>query len=175
MLLLSQKGGGDGCHLRVVPTGQFLRRPRTPSPCDRRMFRDLLNFVCSICKLFSHVWTVFLYVNVLLHFLMFNFSSICVVKFLSNVFFMVFFPIARCFAPRLLCLLSNSFLHCYQKYSGSLVEMVQWFLFGILVMFGMSERSHCHIISFSFHCFNGFSVASCVTVQDVRERPLTYN
>ena len=31
------------------------------------------------------------------------------------------------------------------------------------------------VISFSFHCFNGFSVASCVMVQDVRERPLTYN
>ena len=136
---------------------------------------------------FSHVWTVFLYVDVLLHFLMFNFSSICVVKFLSHVFFYVYFPIVRCFSPRLLCLFSNSFLHCYRygsslveilhcyRYSSSLVEMVQWFLFGILVMVEMSERNHCHIISFSFHCFNGFSVASCVMVRDVRERPLTYN
>ena len=63
-----------------------------------------------------------MYVDVLLHFLMFKFRSICVVKFLSYVF-----QIVRCFAPS------------------------------------------------SFHCFNGFSVASCVTVQDVRERPLTCN
>ena len=25
-------GGGEGCHLRVVPPGQFLRRPSTPKP-----------------------------------------------------------------------------------------------------------------------------------------------
>ena len=118
-------GERGGCHLRVVPPGQLLRRPRAPSPCDRRMFRDLLNFLRSTCNFFSHVLTVFVYVDVLLHFLMFKLRSICVVKFLSHVFFK--FPIVRCFAPS------------------------------------------------SFHCFNGFSVASCVTVQDVRERPLTYN
>ena len=116
---------GGGCHLRVVPPGQLLRRPRTPSPCDRRMFRNLLNFLRSICNFFSNVWTVFMYVDVLLHFLMFEFRAICVVKFLSHVFFM--FPIVWCFVPS------------------------------------------------SFRCFNGFSVASCVTVQDVEERPLTYN
>ena len=44
------RGGGIGCHLCVVPPGQLLRRPRTPSPCDRRMFRDLLNFLRSICE-----------------------------------------------------------------------------------------------------------------------------
>ena len=68
---------------------------------------------------------VFVYVDVLLHFLMFKFRSICVVKFLSHVFFM--FPIVLCFAQS------------------------------------------------SFHCFNGFSVASSVMVQNVRDRPLTYN
>ena len=25
-------GGGGGCHLRVVPPGQLLRRPSTPKP-----------------------------------------------------------------------------------------------------------------------------------------------
>ena len=68
--------GEVGCPLRVVPPGQPLRRPRTPSPCDKRMFGDLLNFVRSICELFFRVWTVFLYVDVLLHFLVFGFSSI---------------------------------------------------------------------------------------------------
>ena len=72
---------------------------------------------------------------------MFNFSLICVVKFLSRVFFHAYFPIVRGFSPGLLCLFSNSLLHCRRNYSGSLVEMVQWFLFGILVMDGMSERN----------------------------------
>ena len=81
------------------------------------------------------------------------------------MFFYVYFPIVRCFSPRLLCLFSNSLLHCCQNYSGSLVEMVQWFLFDILVMDGMSERNHYYITIFSFNCFNGFSVASCVMVQ----------
>ena len=63
-----------------------------------------------------------MYVDDLLHILMFKFRSICVVKFLSYVF-----KIVRCLAPS------------------------------------------------SFHCFSDFSVAPCVTAQDVRERPLTYN
>ena len=56
------------------------------------------------------MWTVFLYVGILLHYLMFKFSLICVVKFLSRVFFMftfrkfgvfhqgyyVYFPIVFC-------------------------------------------------------------------------------
>ena len=108
-------------------------------------------------------------------FLMFNFSLIFDVKCHFSCVFHVYFPIVRYFSPRLLCLFFNSLLHCYRNYSSSLVEKVQWFLFDILVMFGMSERNHSHIISFSFHCFNGFSVVSCVMVQDVRERPLTYN
>ena len=96
----------------------------------------------------------------------------CVDCFLVCCFLYVYFPIVRCFAPRLLCLFSNSFLHSYRNYSSSLVEMVQWFLFGILVMFEttaiklafhfivlmvslwrpvwwcrMSERDHWHTIS----------------------------
>ena len=38
----------------------------------------------------------------------------------------------------------------FRNYSILLVEMVQWFLFGILVMFGMFKRNHCHIISLWF-------------------------
>ena len=52
------------------------------------------------------------------------------------------------------------------------IRVCKWFLFGILVMDGMSERN---IISFSLHCFNGFSVASWRIMQHVREKPLPYN
>ena len=38
----------------------------------------------------------------------------------------------------------------FRNYSILLVERVQWFLFGILVMFGMFKRNHCHIISLWF-------------------------
>ena len=55
------------------------------------------------------------------------------------------------------------------------IRFCKWFLFGILVLDGMSERNHCHIISFSFHCFNGFSVASWRIMQHVIEKPLPYN
>ena len=68
------------------PPGQVHRRPRTPSPCDSRIFSDLWNFVHLICIFFYYVRTVFLYINVLLHFLLLNFSSI-LVSFLC-VFFM---------------------------------------------------------------------------------------
>ena len=52
---------------------------------------------------------------------------------------------------------------------------LQWFLFGILAMDGMSERNHSHIIIFSLHCFKGFSVASWRIMQHVIEKPLPYN
>ena len=55
------------------------------------------------------------------------------------------------------------------------IRFCKWFLFGILVLDGMAERNHCHIISFSFHCFNGFSVASWRIMQHVIEKPLPYN
>ena len=42
-------------------------------------------------------------------------------------------------------------------------------------MDGMSERNHCHIIIFSLHCFNGFSVASWRIMRHVIEKPLSYN
>ena len=34
-------------------------------------------------------------------------------------------------------------------------------------MDGMSKRNHCHMIIFSLHCFNGFSVASWRIMQHV--------
>ena len=53
--------------------------------------------------------------------------------------------------------------HCRSTHNSSMICFflcLQWFLFGILAMDGMSERNHCHIIIFSLHCFKGFSVAS---------------
>ena len=80
------------------------------------------------------------------------------------------------------CVFHQGYYVIFQQFSAllsklywSLVEIAQWFLFGILVMDGMSERNHCHIISFSFHCFNGFSLASWQIIQHVRDRPLPYN
>ena len=66
------------------------------------------------------------------------------------------------------------FFHCTHCRSTFFV-CLQWFLFGILVLDGMSERNHCHIIIFSLHCFNGFSVASWRIMQHVIEKPLPYN
>ena len=64
------------------PLGNFLEGKVHP---DRRIFKDL--WICAFfLKTFSYLWTVFLYVDVLLHFQKFNFSLICVVKVLSHVF-----------------------------------------------------------------------------------------
>ena len=115
--------------------------------------------------------------------------------FFDVKFFCVFFPVVKGFSLRLLCLFSNSFrfkfflyslyIHVYMFYkffhcthNSSTICFclcLQWFLFGILVLDGMSERSHCHIIIFSLHCFNGFYVASWRIMQHVIERPLPYN
>ena len=67
--------------------------------------------------------------------------------------------------------------HCRSTHNSSMIFFLclQWFLFGILVMDGMSERNHFHMIIFSLHCFNGFSVASWRIMQHVIEKPLPYN
>ena len=68
--------------------------------------------------------------------------------------------------------------HCRFTHNSSMICFflcLQWFLFGILAMDGMSERNHCHIIIFSLHCFKGFSVASWRIMQHVIEKPLPYN
>ena len=67
--------------------------------------------------------------------------------------------------------------HCRSTYNSSMIWFLclQWFLFGILAMDGMSERNHCHIIIFSLYCFKGFSVASWRIMQYVIEKPLPYN
>ena len=64
------------------------------------------------------------------------------------------------------------FFHCTHSF---VFLCLQWFLFGILVMDGMSERNHCHIIIFSLYCFKGLSVASWRIMQHVIEKPLPYN
>ena len=48
--------------------------------------------------------------------------------------------------------------HCRSTHNSSMICFLclQWFLFGILAIDGMSERNHCHIIIFSLHCFKGF-------------------
>ena len=68
--------------------------------------------------------------------------------------------------------------HCRSTHNSSMIcffVCLQWFLFGILAMDGMSERNHCHIIFFSLYCFKGFSVASWRIMQHVIEKPLPYN
>ena len=67
--------------------------------------------------------------------------------------------------------------HCRSTHSSSMIFFLclQWFLFGILAMDGMSERNQCHIIIFSLYCFKGFSVASWRIMQHVIEKPLSYN
>ena len=71
------------------PLGNFLEGQ---VHLDKRIFK-IYGFVRSICKRFLMCGLFFLYVDDLLHCLMFNFSLISVVKFLSRVF---------------LCLLSSS-------------------------------------------------------------------
>ena len=68
--------------------------------------------------------------------------------------------------------------NCRSTHSSSMICFflcLQWFLFGILAMDGMSERNQCHIIIFSLYCFKGFSVASWRIMQHVIEKPLPYN
>ena len=68
--------------------------------------------------------------------------------------------------------------HCRSTHNSSMICFflcLQWFLFGILAMDGMSERNHCLIIIFSLYCFKGFSVASWRIMQHVIEKPLPCN
>ena len=93
--------------------------------------------------------------------MVFGSSSLCVLYIFIFIYFIYFFIVL---IVDLLIIPLRFFFVC-----------LQWFLFGILVLDGMSERNHCHIIIFSLHCFNGFSVASWRIMQHVIEKPLPYN
>ena len=81
-------GGGDGCHLRVVPPGQLHRRPSTPKrACLSAIFIEP-GFIYFLCR---------------------EVSFSCV--------FCVCFLVVQGFSPRLLCLFSNSFQFKFFIYS----------------------------------------------------------
>ena len=94
------RGGGDGCHLRVVPHGQLHRRPSTPKRfCLSAVFIEP-GFIYFLCR---------------------EVSFSCV--------FCVCFPVVQRFSPRLLCLFSNNFqfkffiysldIHIYGAFEGT--------------------------------------------------------
>ena len=46
---LSSNRGGEGCHLRVVPPGQLLRRPSTPKPSSNQVLLFFWREVFCVC------------------------------------------------------------------------------------------------------------------------------
>ena len=57
---LGGRGGGDGCHLRVVPPGQLHRRPSTPKCfCLSAVFIEPGLSIFCVVKFLSHVFFVF--------------------------------------------------------------------------------------------------------------------
>ena len=180
-------GGRDECHLRVFPPGQLLRRPSTPKRfclssnqvfsifCDEVFcvcFPVVQGFSLRLLCLFSNClqFKFFIY-SLYIHIYIFYIFSLYLwcLTVLSRI--MIVLTLNDRPDPQL-------WGHCRSTHNSSMIcffLFLQWFLFGILMMDGMSERNHCHIIFFSLHCFNGFSVASWRIMQHVIEKPLPYN
>ena len=151
------------CHLRVVPPGQLLRRPSTPKrfcllPFIKPGFSIFLTwsfFVFAFRWLRVFHWGCYVYFRIVFKFFIYS-------LYIHIYIFYIFFHRTHCRSTH------NSSTICF-------FLCLQCFLFGILVLDGMSERNHCHIIIFSLHCFNCFSVASWRIMQHVIEKPLPYN
>ena len=98
----SQGGGGDGCHLRVVPPGQLHRRPSTPK---------------RFCLSAVFIESGFMY---------FLFREVS----FSCVFCVGFFVVQVC-SPRLLWFFSNSFqvkFFIYSLYNYTFLYIFSLFL-----------------------------------------------
>ena len=150
--------GEEGCHLRVVPPGQLLRRPSTPKPFIEPGFSIFLTcfFVFAFRWLRVFHWGCYVYFRIV-----FVWNSLYILYIFIFIYFIYFFIVL---IVDLLIIPLRFFFLC-----------LRWFPYGILVLDGMSERNHCHIIIFSLHCFTGFSVASWRIMQHVIEKPLPYN
>ena len=102
LYLFCTGGGGDGCHLRVVPPGQLHRRPSTPK---------------RFCLSAVFIEPGFMY------FLFREVSFSCV--------FCVCFPVVQGFSPRLLRLFSNSFQVKFFIYSLYIYLFFIFFIFSL--------------------------------------------
>ena len=174
---------GGGCHLRVVPPGQLPRRPSTPKPFIEPGFSIFFD-VKFFCVCFPVVQG-YVYFRIV-----FSSNSLYILYIFIFIYFIYFFIVlvvpysALADYDRSVVLTLDDrpdpqlWGHCRSTHNSSMICFflcLQWFLFGILATDGMSERNHCHIIIFSLHCFNGFSVASWRIMQHVIEKPLPNN
>ena len=133
-LLTCGGGGGEGCHLRVVPPGQLPRRPSTPKP--------FIEVVMFIFEWFSvqilYIFSLYSYLNILYIFSLYLWCLTVLSRIMIALSCLLSMtdPIPSCGGiVGLLIFLYDLFFLC-----------LQWFLFGILELDGMSERNNCHII-----------------------------
>ena len=177
----------------MVPPGQILRRPSTPKRfCllpfiepGFSIFCDVKFFVFAFRWFRVFHWGWYVYFRIV-----FSSNSLYILYIFIFIYF-IYFIIVLVVPYSALTDYDRSVLltlddrpdtqlwgHCRSTHNSSMICFflcLQWFIFGILVMDGMSERNHCHIIIFSLHYFNGFSVASWRIIQHVIEKPLPYN
>ena len=82
-------GGGEGCHLRVVPPGQLLRSPSTPKPFIEPGFSILLTwsffvFAFRLFRVFH--WGCYVYFRIV-----FSSNSLCILYIFIFIYFIYFF------------------------------------------------------------------------------------
>ena len=181
MQISTSWSGGEGCHLRVVPPGQLLRRPSTPKPSSNQVLLFFWREVFCVCFPVVFHWGCYVYFRIVS-----SLNSLYILYIFIFIYFIYFFIVlvvpysALTDCDRSVVLVLDDrpdpqlWGHCRSTHSSSMICFLclQWFLFGILAM---DERNQCHIIIFSLYCFKGFSVASWRIMQHVIEKPLPYN
>ena len=83
------EGGGEGCHLRVVPPGQLLRRPSTPKPFTEPGFSIFLTwsfFVLAFWWLRVFHWGCYVYFRIV-----FGSNSLYILYIFIFIYFIYFF------------------------------------------------------------------------------------
>ena len=147
-------GGGEGCHLRVVPLGQLLRRPSTPKPFIEPGFSIFLpwSFLCLLSGGFS-LRLLCLFSN------SFQFKFLYILYIFIFIYFIYFF---------IVLVVPYSVLTDYDR----------------SVVLTLDDRpdpqlwGHCRSTHNSMICFFGFAVVSLWHPgdgRDVRKKPLPYN
>ena len=79
-------GGGEGCHLRVFPPGQILRRPSTPKPSSNQVLLFFWREVFCVCFPVVFYWGCYVYFRIV-----FSLNSLYILYIFIFIYFIYFF------------------------------------------------------------------------------------
>ena len=177
-------GGGEGCHLRVFPPGQLLRRPSKPKPSSNQVLLFFWREVFCVCFPVVFYWGCYVYFRIV-----FSLNSLYILYIFIFIYYIYFFIVlvvpysALTDCDRSVVLVLDDrpdpqlWGHCRSTHSSS---MICFFVFAVVSLWHPGDgrdvrKKPVPYNYFSLYCFKGFSVTSWRIMQHVIEKPLPYN